>query len=328
MDIQKKYGQYFTPKAIVHDMISTIVDRICSSSPIYTLSPSDLCHLRVLDPAVGDGGMLCEWCRHIADKVYAHTYGRRNHIVGARILDKWEREGVVLEAAEESLWDDAQKVELYQPLYVDYDGEEEWISSWDVSEVYDTVKNGDVRETWEYKEIVSGIALQCYGVDIDERCVTRTRERLADMAGLSPDDFENTIFCDDFLFLNRSEIVPLSFDVVIMNPPYLGGGKISGTLGDEYRKRLKKEMTVYHGRADLCAYFLQRAYRYAEARKGMISFVATNSVNQGKTREVGLKVLVDYGFRIYNAQTNIPWPGDANVTVHIVHLDRYDKDGE
>jgi hypothetical protein len=318
---KSKYGQFFTPDYLADTMVDTIVKRLGCS---YVLCPDSFLKLKVFDPSVGEGAMLMAWCRKVTGLIYSSRYGRRDSLVGAIICDHWDREGTVLEAAENPLWDDIRDCELYQPLLVQYvdedEKDEEWISGWDVKKVLKRPAIGDSSITWEYREIYSQVAGQCYGFDIDQECVDATKRNLSDASGLSIEDFDNNIACDDFLLSSQTVL----FDVIIMNPPYLGGGKISSVLGKNYRDRLKMEMESYHGRADLCAYFIQRSHLWIKQR-GMVSIVATKTISEGKTRLIGLKTLVDRGFTIYNATTKVPWPGDANVTVHIVHLETEKK---
>jgi hypothetical protein len=103
------------------------------------------------------------------------------------------------------------------------------------------------------------------------------------------------------------------------NPPFLGGGKLSGAFGAAYLAWL---LTVYapaHGNADLCAFFFRRAYELME-RDDTLGFVATNTISQGDTRLTGLRHIVTHGGEIYNATTSLPWPGGAAVCIAKVHL--------
>ncbi|MBW1604367.1 hypothetical protein JJV70_20115 [Streptomyces sp. JJ66] len=61
------------------------------------------------------------------------------------------------------------------------------------------------------------------------------------------------------------------------------------------------------GSADLVAYFFLRAYRLL-ARQGGLGLVATNTVAQGDTRQVGLDQLVSKDFTINRAIQSRSWP--------------------
>jgi hypothetical protein len=51
-----------------------------------------------------------------------------------------------------------------------------------------------------------------------------------------------------------------------------------------------------------------------------MGLLATNTIAQGDTRQSALKPLLQAGFRIFNATRSLPWPGEAAVTVAVVHL--------
>ncbi|MFF9186175.1 Eco57I restriction-modification methylase domain-containing protein [Streptomyces misionensis] len=98
------------------------------------------------------------------------------------------------------------------------------------------------------------------------------------------------------------------FDAIVGNPPFLGGQKLTGTMGTNIRDWFVNILA--HGRkgsADLVAYFFRRAYGLLSARGGL-GLIATNTVAQGDTREVGLDQLVAQGFTITRAVQSRSWP--------------------
>jgi hypothetical protein len=109
------------------------------------------------------------------------------------------------------------------------------------------------------------------------------------------------------------------FDAVIGNPPFMGGLKISGNLGDKYRHWLEVAFEPYGGTADLCAAFYRRAYSLLKPG-GRMGLVATNTIGQGDTRESGLAVILRQGGVITFAKRFIKWPGAANVEVNLVAI--------
>jgi len=109
------------------------------------------------------------------------------------------------------------------------------------------------------------------------------------------------------------------FDVVLGNPPFMGGLKISGSLGDQYRHWLEVAYEPYSGTADLCAVFYRRAYSLLKPG-GRMGLVATNTIGQGDTRESGLAVILHQGGVITFAKRFIKWPGAANVEVNLVAI--------
>ncbi|MCB1768689.1 MAG: N-6 DNA methylase [Candidatus Competibacteraceae bacterium] len=112
------------------------------------------------------------------------------------------------------------------------------------------------------------------------------------------------------------------FDVIVGNPPFVGGKKIKGALGTEYRDYLVERIAHgQRGNADLCAYFFLRAGQLLRDG-GMMALLATNTIAQGDTREVGLDQLTAHSFSIPRAVPSVPWPGEAGVEVAQVWLYR------
>ncbi len=102
------------------------------------------------------------------------------------------------------------------------------------------------------------------------------------------------------------------FDAVIGNPPFLGGTKISGALGPNMRDWISHVLSNGQGggRADLVGYFLLRAMSLLTGQ-GNIGLIATNTVAQGDTREVGLDRVVADGFTIVRAIQSRSWPATS-----------------
>ncbi|MDN4477300.1 SAM-dependent DNA methyltransferase [Demequina sp. SYSU T00039] len=105
------------------------------------------------------------------------------------------------------------------------------------------------------------------------------------------------------------------FDAIIGNPPFLGGTKISAATGTAVRDWLANTIARDRsgGRTDLVAYFFLRSSDLLTTR-GALGLVATNTIAQGDTREVGLDRLEADGFVIYRAIRSRPWPS-ANATL-------------
>lgn len=103
------------------------------------------------------------------------------------------------------------------------------------------------------------------------------------------------------------------FDAIIGNPPFLGGKKITAALGTAYRNALLHGIAnSVRGNADLVAYFVLRAHDLLNDR-GQTGLIATNTIAQGDTREVGLDQLVADGVTIKAAIKSEPWPAKSAV---------------
>ncbi|MFI5802206.1 Eco57I restriction-modification methylase domain-containing protein [Streptomyces sp. NPDC051561] len=98
------------------------------------------------------------------------------------------------------------------------------------------------------------------------------------------------------------------FDAVVGNPPFLGGQKITGTTGTPYREFLVTCIGGgVRGSADLVAYFMLRTNDLLN-RHGHMGLIATDTVAEGDTREVGLDQIVARGGTIHRATESALWP--------------------
>jgi hypothetical protein len=115
------------------------------------------------------------------------------------------------------------------------------------------------------------------------------------------------------VFVERS-----GFDAIVGNPPFMGGSKITGVLGTAYRDYLVERLANgQRGNADLCAYFFLRACQLVRDQGGF-SMLATNTIANGDTREVGLEQLTQAGCVIPRAVSSRKWPGSASLEVAVV----------
>ena len=108
-------------------------------------------------------------------------------------------------------------------------------------------------------------------------------------------------------------------DVIVGNPPFLGGSKLLANLGEEYVTRLRSR---YQGRvpgsADLVTYWFEKARAQLEGGKiKRAGLVATNSIRGGANRKV-LERIVE-SVTIYEAWSDEPWINEgAAVRVSLV----------
>jgi hypothetical protein len=110
------------------------------------------------------------------------------------------------------------------------------------------------------------------------------------------------------------------FAAIVGNPPFQGGKKITGVLGTDYRDYLLEHLANgKRGNADLCSYFFLRATKLV-MQEGMCAFIATNTIAQGDTREVGLDQIVASGWTIPRAIPSRKWPGEANLEIAYIWL--------
>ena len=108
-------------------------------------------------------------------------------------------------------------------------------------------------------------------------------------------------------------------DVVIGNPPFLGGKLLRSTLGGAYVESLQRLYGArIHGEADLVCHWFDKAQRLvADGKIARAGLVATNSIRGGRNRPV-LDRIVEHG-AICDAWSDEPWVVDgAAVRVSLV----------
>ena len=138
----------------------------------------------------------------------------------------------------------------------------------------------------------------------------------------------DTIECRDAILTpdDREPEWPVA-DVVIGNPPFLGGKLLITHLGEDYVARMFK---TYAGRvpaeADLVCYWFEKAGRQiASGKASRAGLVATNSIRGGANRRA-LQAATETR-RIFEAWSDEPWVIDgAAVRVSLVCFSRTDDD--
>jgi hypothetical protein len=106
------------------------------------------------------------------------------------------------------------------------------------------------------------------------------------------------------------------FEVVIGNPPYLGGKKLTGVLGHPYVDHLVKNIAAgRRGSADLAVYFYLRAHELA-SRWGTVGIIGPANLTKGGNARVWEDHLAGAGWKAYNLVDSRRWPSkSAAVTV-------------
>lgn len=128
---------------------------------------------------------------------------------------------------------------------------------------------------------------------------------------------ENGVF---HYFLEFPEIFQEGgFDCILGNPPYLGGKKINNFNGDNYVSLIRFYFHGVIGQTDLVAFFVRRFFQIL-SKKGFSSFITTNTISEGDTRQSSLEYVLNNGGKIVFAETSKKWSGRANVTVTLLSL--------
>lgn len=116
------------------------------------------------------------------------------------------------------------------------------------------------------------------------------------------------------------------FDALVGNPPFVTGKRISTYLGESLQAFIKNTFEDSKGAADLCVYFMRRGVALARVG-GLVGMIATKSIAEGDSRTVGTAWLRTKGAKFVWAIHELPWPGQASVTVSLLVMIRGDWKG-
>ena len=175
----------------------------------------------------------------------------------------------------------------------------------------------------EINEFAAELARVTVWIGDIQWCRRNGREIARDPILRPLDGIENR---DALLNPDNSEATWPKADVIVGNPPFLGGSKMLGELGEDYVTRLRKR---YDGRvpggADLVTYWFEKARAQIEDGNAQTAgLVATNSIRGGANREV-LKQICASG-RIFNAWSDEAWVNEgAAVRVSLICFDGGDS---
>lgn len=128
-----------------------------------------------------------------------------------------------------------------------------------------------------------------------------------------------TIECRDALLAGDAEAEWPAVDVIVGNPPFIGGKLLRRVLGDPYVSKL---FQVFHQRipseADFVTYWFEKARAHISEKKASLAgFVCTNSIRGAFNRRVLDRVVKDAP--IFEAWSDEPWVLDgAAVRVSLV----------
>jgi Eco57I restriction-modification methylase/restriction-modification enzyme MmeI-like protein len=119
--------------------------------------------------------------------------------------------------------------------------------------------------------------------------------------------------------LDKNQVNRAAFmDAFVGNPPFLGGKRISTELGDTLGDWLSDQHDTSKN-TDVCVHFFRRTFSLL-GDNGSLGLVATNSVSQGDNLMGGLAWILANGGVIFDATRSMPWPGDAAVSISVVHV--------
>lgn len=347
---RRAHGVHYTPQEMAAEVVEHTLGRIfaenqCTSTFIRSL--------RVGDIAMGDGVFLVEACRYLSAQLAAawdregfnpQDDGVARFIVADECIFGLELDVAAVEKARANVaafvGPDAIGVNLHLNLQhgdalVGLDLEQQMALDWERGGAVDT---GSPCST----EIIGLCADAVVGASFAHDNPKARRKELAmrqpvlrrfeggdetvraEVEKWSAEARSITPICHwhlrfPWLFSNWC-VVPSQIAALVGNPPFVGGGRISGALGPAYLDWLKAQWPEGSGQTDLCAYFFRRMYDLLG--RGAMGAIATNTISQGDTRVGGLKAIVDDGGRIFRAHRSERWPGAANVMVSTVFISK------
>ena len=129
---------------------------------------------------------------------------------------------------------------------------------------------------------------------------------------------------DALLDADGSEAEWPAADVIVGNPPFLGGSRKSGELGREYFDALNRVYDEHvPGGADLVCYWFHKARQQMVAGKLQAAgLVATQAIRAGANRKVLEAIAADT--RIFEAWSDEPWVNDgAAVRVSLIGFGQF-----
>lgn len=302
-------GSHYTPPALARELVERTLAPLVFRGPargltrdLWTLrAPDELLALRVCDAAMGTGALLLGACEYLTARLVESRAralpetpadrGRARLEVAARCLYGVDKDAVAVELARLSLW-----------LETAGGAADE---AGDLALGRHLARALRVGDALVGEPVASGASP---GDGVGEAAALHWPRAFPEVFGRAPP---------------RG-----GFDALLANPPFVGGQRITGTLGRAYRDYLVRHVAAgVRGSADLCAYFLLRCCALVR-EGGRVGVIATNTIAQGDTREVGLDQLVARGYTITGAARSRSWRalrpgrGAASVEVSLLWLSR------
>lgn len=112
------------------------------------------------------------------------------------------------------------------------------------------------------------------------------------------------------------------FDAIVGNPPFMGGRRMRGALGDNIINWLLLLWPHASINADLCSFFFLRS-EYLIRDNGTFGLLSTNTIGQGDTARTGLVFLInEKNCNIRFANSSFKWPGSATVIAALLIIQK------
>jgi type I restriction-modification system DNA methylase subunit len=298
-EVKKAGGVYYTPTYIVDYIVKNTVGKLVEGK-----TPKEIAALRVLDPACGSGSFLIGAYQYILD--WHHEWYTKDS------TEKWSTgKNATLYAGSGGAWRlttaERKRILLNNIYGVDIDSQAVEVTK--LSLLLKVLEGENEQTINQQLKMFHERALPDLGSNI--KCGNSL---------IGPDFFEGQLIVDpdersrinafDWKMEFKDIMDAGGFDVVIGNPPYVR----QETLGQEFKIYAEKSFAVYHGVADLYAYFVERGVSLLRVG-GMFGYIVANKwlrANYGEPlrrwlKDKGLVEIIDFGdLPVFSGATTYP----------------------
>jgi len=298
-EVRKAGGVYYTPQFVVNYIVDRTVGR-----KIYSKTPQQISQIKIVDPACGSGSFL----------LGAYSYLLKYHLdyyVQLKNRKSALKNGVIYQASQNTYYltiKEKQRILTNCIFGVDIDSQ-----AVEVTKLSLLLKlmEGENRESLGSLFKFSDFALL---PDLSQniKCgnsLVGSDYYSAEQLNLFDDEQIRKINAFDWQSEFESVFKQGGFDVVIGNPPYVRQ-ELLGDIKDYFKQKYK----VYHGAADLYAYFIEKGLSILK-QSGLFSYIVANKwlrANYGQPLRKWLKQqriteLVDFGdLQVFKGATTYP----------------------
>ena len=109
------------------------------------------------------------------------------------------------------------------------------------------------------------------------------------------------------------------FDAFVGNPPYMGGTKVSSSMGQDYLYFLVSELPKSSGNSDFVTFFVGRSAKLLTTR-GLLGLVTTGAILAGDSYRAAVEGLLESGFELTRELVREPWPGQGATVAYVALL--------
>lgn len=278
-------GAFFTPRSLAEDIVANALG-VVTQPRLPSTRIADLEYLRVADISCGSGAFLVAACRYLGQQLVLAWADDKEALDEA--LDDYTTDDPIIAGRAHVIENCLYGVDL-DPMSIELCG----LALQLLAPTYQPIGG------------------QISYLRVGDALIGKTHPDLEETTDTYPESPVRFDWPVQFPHVFTARYLDTSgFDAIIGNPPYLGGQKLSGSLGANYRKHLINVVGGgTRGSADLAAYFWLRAHELVN-EMGVVAFVATNTLVQGATAQVGRDQITRQGWQIYR-ETQMPWPSKS-----------------